>query len=66
LIKKYVIDNSVCSSKLISSSANTQNGSLFSYYQYNSDGSVFMVNGQPKPYISDYSTTQCCEYIGGT
>jgi hypothetical protein len=39
---------------------------MFSYYQYNSDGSVFMVNGQPKPYISDYSTTQCCEYIGGT
>jgi hypothetical protein len=20
-----------------------------------------LVNGQPKPYISDYSTTQCCE-----
>lgn len=39
---------------------------LFSYYQYNEDGSIFMVDGVPVIYKSPYISPTCCKNIGGS
>ena len=41
---------------------------VFSYYQYNPDGSVYLnpFTMTPKPRFSNYTKKECCESIGGT
>ena len=58
-----------CGDNLIS--APTDNTSLglyyFSYYQYNSDGSVYIdTAANPVPNLSPYTPPECCTAIGGT
>jgi hypothetical protein len=58
---------SVCGDKLIRNYEDQTNGVfVFEYYQYNPDGTIFTSNGLPVPYITNYTSVECCTYIGGS
>ena len=38
---------------------------VFEKYQYNSDGSIFMVNGAVVPFVTNFIDRACCEFLGG-
>ena len=66
--KKDEIKQSPCSDSLITLPIDNPSSGIynFSYYQYNSDGSIFTHNGSPVALNSIYTTMECCKSFNGT
>jgi hypothetical protein len=55
-----------CSGFIFTPKKNTDTGYyVFSYYQYNQDGSVFESNGQPIIRTSNFTDRECCKALNG-